>query len=91
MPTQEEVLQRIRELESELGIEPQPQKPTQAQIDERISMVQQELAMLPMTFDEFVAKEEQDRARPMTEKAVAFGSALGEGAADIVGMGVDAA
>ena len=83
MITQDEALAELRDLNRQLGLPEDDGVPTpmsQADAMAELAQLDEELATLPMTFEEFAEKEQKDQARPLTEKAIAFGSNLVEGA-----------
>ena len=89
MPSEQEVLSRIKELETKLGVEPTTL--SEADVMAKIQAAEQRLASLPMTRDEFAEKRKADEAKSFGEKASAFGSGLGEGVSMIAGQAKEAA
>ena len=93
MITQDEALAELRDLNRQLGLPEDDGIPTpmsQADAMAELAQLDEELATLPMTFEEFAEKEQKDQARPLTEKAIAFGSNLVEGAKDLARQGGEA-
>jgi len=89
MPSEQEVLSRIKELETKLGVEPTAL--SEADVMAKINAAEQRLASLPMTKDEFANKRKADESKSFGEKASAFGSGLGEGMKMIAGQAKEAA
>jgi len=93
MITQDEALAELRNLNRQLGLPEDDGIPTpmsQADAMAQLAQLDEELATLPMTFEEFAEKEQRDQDRPLTEKAIAFGSNLVEGAKDLARQGGEA-
>ena len=91
MRSNEEILESINSLRSQLGMEPRPEQQAPANdIQSRISALNQKLATTPMSRREFMEKRAADAAKSNTQTVFEFGEGMMEGIGMLAKQGKDA-
>jgi hypothetical protein len=95
MRTEQEVLDNINTLRSQLGMEPKseqkaPTAESAQDVHSRINALNQKLASTPMSRREFLEKRASDEQMSFERKAYQFGAGMGEGFSMLFGQGKDA-
>ena len=88
MPSEQEVLSKINDLENKLGIK--KDFISEADIMSKINATEQRLASKPLSKDEFVEKRRIDSIKSFSEKASAFGGGFVEGVKGLASEGAEA-
>ena len=91
MRSNEEILESINSLRSQLGMEPRPEQQALANdIQSRITALNQKLATTPMSRREFMEKRAADAAKSNTQTVFEFGEGMMEGIGMLAKQGKDA-
>jgi len=95
MRSNDEILESINSLRSQLGMEPKPEQQAPAEdpndVRARIAALNQKLASTPISRREFIEKRAADAAKSNTQTVFEFGEGMLEGIGMIAKQGKDAA